>query len=38
MASNDNVVDRISDKEFKRMTIGMINKIEEDMNKYLKKF
>jgi hypothetical protein len=38
MNSNDNAADRVSDKAFKKMIIGIINKTEEDMNKCLKEF
>jgi hypothetical protein len=35
---NDGEVDEISDKEFKRMIIRMIDAIKDDTNKYLDEF
>jgi hypothetical protein len=38
MDFNNSEVNKISDKEFKRMIIKMINEIKEDMNKWLNEF
>ena len=38
MSSNENELDEILGKEFKRVIISMVNEIKEDRNKFLNEF